>query len=173
MTFAGVKEIFRALNDAEARYLVAGGLAVVAHGYVRLTVDIDLALDLEKRNLSKTLTALSALGFQPRVPVEIMEFADPAKRAAWVDEKGMMVFQVVSDRFPGNSVDLFAVMPFDFEEEYAQAAWIPIDGDLSVPVVQIDTLIAMKRKAGRDRDVMDIEHLERIRQLQDEGTSDT
>ena len=29
------------------RYLVAGGLAVIAHGYVRSTVDLDLAVGLE------------------------------------------------------------------------------------------------------------------------------
>ena len=37
-----VEAIIRALNAASARYLVAGGLAVVAHGYVRFTADVDL-----------------------------------------------------------------------------------------------------------------------------------
>jgi hypothetical protein len=32
---------------------VAGGLAVVAHGYVRLTMDIDLIIQLEDKNLNE------------------------------------------------------------------------------------------------------------------------
>jgi len=36
-----VEAIIGALNAARVRYLVAGGLAVVAHGYVRFTADID------------------------------------------------------------------------------------------------------------------------------------
>jgi hypothetical protein len=38
--------LFDALNKANIRYVVVGGLATVLHGYVRLTVDIDLAVDL-------------------------------------------------------------------------------------------------------------------------------
>jgi predicted nucleotidyltransferase len=41
-----VRTILRALNDANVRYLIVGGLAVVAHGYVRFTQDIDLVVQL-------------------------------------------------------------------------------------------------------------------------------
>ncbi|MEE8125697.1 MAG: hypothetical protein V3T42_07795 [Nitrospirales bacterium] len=37
---------FDALNRANLRYVVVGGLATVLHGYTRLTVDIDLMVDL-------------------------------------------------------------------------------------------------------------------------------
>jgi hypothetical protein len=42
-----VETIMEALNHAGVRYLVVGGLAVVAHGVVRFTADIDLVLDPE------------------------------------------------------------------------------------------------------------------------------
>ena len=35
-----VVEVVRSLNDSGVRYLIAGGLAVVAHGYLRLTADV-------------------------------------------------------------------------------------------------------------------------------------
>jgi hypothetical protein len=35
----------RALNECGARYLIIGGFAVIHHGYVRATEDIDLLLD--------------------------------------------------------------------------------------------------------------------------------
>ena len=52
-----LEDIFRALQEAEARYLVVGGLAVIAHGYVRLTKDIDLVLDLSSEALPRALNA--------------------------------------------------------------------------------------------------------------------
>ncbi len=36
--------IFDALNEGGVRYVVVGGFAVVLHGHVRLTVDLDLVL---------------------------------------------------------------------------------------------------------------------------------
>jgi len=47
VTKRSVEAIVDALNAAGVRYLIAGGLAVVAHGYVRFTADVDLILDLE------------------------------------------------------------------------------------------------------------------------------
>ena len=61
-----VDAIVGALNMANVRYLVAGGLAVVAHGYVRFTADIDLIVDLEPANVTRGRVArrsrLSAKG---------------------------------------------------------------------------------------------------------------
>ncbi len=42
MKLASLEAIVRALNEGSVRYLIAGGLAVNAHGYVRLTQDVDL-----------------------------------------------------------------------------------------------------------------------------------
>ena len=39
MKLATFEAICTALNDASVRFLVAGGLAVNAHGYLRLNVD--------------------------------------------------------------------------------------------------------------------------------------
>ena len=37
-----VEAVVRGFNEAQVRYLIAGGVAVVAHGYVRFTADLDL-----------------------------------------------------------------------------------------------------------------------------------
>ncbi|MDZ4788806.1 MAG: hypothetical protein SH807_07695 [Blastochloris sp.] len=34
--------VIQTLNQAQVRYLIVGGLAVNAHGYVRTTMDVDL-----------------------------------------------------------------------------------------------------------------------------------
>lgn len=43
------ESIVRALNDAGVRYLIAGGLAVNAHGYLRFTKDVDFVIQLRSR----------------------------------------------------------------------------------------------------------------------------
>ena len=88
MEKSSVEAIANTLNAAAVRYLIAGGLAVVAHGYVRFTADLDVIIDLEPANVGRAVAALSQLGYQPRAPVGLSEFADPKKRAMWVREKG-------------------------------------------------------------------------------------
>ncbi|MCH7891199.1 MAG: hypothetical protein IH921_06830 [Gemmatimonadetes bacterium] len=55
MKLRTLEAIFAVLNGGGVRYLVAGGVAVNAHGYQRMTQDLDLVLDLERNNV---LTAL-------------------------------------------------------------------------------------------------------------------
>jgi predicted nucleotidyltransferase len=41
------QDLFIALNTAQVRYLVVGGVAMVLHGAVRMTADLDLAISLK------------------------------------------------------------------------------------------------------------------------------
>lgn len=56
-----IEAIVGALNAAQVRYLIAGGLAVIAHGHVRFTKDVDLIVDFETSNLHRAIAALSGL----------------------------------------------------------------------------------------------------------------
>jgi hypothetical protein len=80
-----VMAIVSALNDNQVRYLVVGGLAVVAHGYVRFTADVDLLLSVEPDNLRRAVDALSGLGYRARAPVDFNDFVNPAKRHEWAN----------------------------------------------------------------------------------------
>lgn len=62
MELAGATAVFEALNRAGIDYLVVGGLAVNAHGYVRMTMDIDLVVSLEPGNITRALYALAEIG---------------------------------------------------------------------------------------------------------------
>jgi hypothetical protein len=44
-------ELFRALERAQVRYLLVGGVAVNLHGAERLTMDVDIMLALDPENL--------------------------------------------------------------------------------------------------------------------------
>ena len=65
MKRASVQAIIRVLNEAGVRFLVAGGLAVNAHGYLRFTKDADLVIDLTAENIRAMFTVLSTLGSLP------------------------------------------------------------------------------------------------------------
>jgi len=59
-----VEAILRALNEADVRYLIVGGLAVVAHGYVHYTAGVDIVVDLERENTLSAMKAIEAIGYR-------------------------------------------------------------------------------------------------------------
>lgn len=155
--------IFQALNRAGSRYVVAGGVAVVLHGYARMTLDLDLVVDLAPGEARKTIEALTRLGLVPRVPVDAFEFVDPAARLRWITERNMTVFSFVDPEDPMRIVDLFVEPPIPFTELWARSETIVISGE-PVRVASIDDLIQMKTVSDRAQDREDIEALEAIRE---------
>lgn len=157
--------VFRALNDRGVRYLVAGGVAVVLHGYVRITMDLDLVVDLAEEQATAAIRALTDLGLRPRLPVDPLLFADARQRAVWVRDRGMIVFTLHDPGNPLFVVDLFADPPSDFDMLWQRASEFALE-TTTVKAVSLDDLIDMKRRAGRPLDLIDIEELERLRELQ-------
>jgi hypothetical protein len=159
MKLADLEAILRALNDADVRYLIVGGLAVVAHGYVRYTADVDIVLDLERDNALRAMKALAAIAYRPLVPVDATDFADEEKRRVWIREKNMVVFQMRNPDRESTRLDIFVKEPFAFTEEFAQAKWEEVAG-IRAPVLRYDELIRLKRSSGRPQDLIDIDQLE-------------
>lgn len=158
-----LESLFRELNDRGGRYVVVGGLAVVLHGHLRATGDIDLLVDFAAGQVDRTLSALEGAGFRPYVPSPAGDFADPDKRAAWVREKGMLVFSLrPASGVP--MVDLFLDHPIAFEEVWARSLVVTVRG-VPVRIASIDDLITLKRLAGRPEDLTDIEALLAIQRL--------
>jgi hypothetical protein len=151
------------LESAGVRYLVAGGLAVAAHGYLRFTKDVDIVIQLIPDNIEKAFAALASLGYRPNVPITKDQFANSELRNSWVRDKGMQVLQFWSDAHRETSVDVFVTEPFDFDAEYGAAFLSPLNKDLTVRFVSYPTLIRMKEEAGRPQDRADIEQLRAAR----------
>lgn len=168
MKVASFESIVRALNEAGIRYLIAGGLAVNVHGYLRFTNDIDVVIQLIPDNINRAFSALAALDYKPVVPVTAEQFADQAMREGWIRDKGMQVLQLWSDHHRETPIDLFVYEPFPFDEEYARAVIKPLYEAVEVRFVSIPTLIKMKEAAGREQDRIDVEHL-RMRLEDDAG----
>jgi hypothetical protein len=155
-----VEQIIAALNANSVRYLIAGGLAVVAHGYVRFTADVDLIIQLEEANVRRAISALATLGYRPRAPVAIDAFADPATRKKWITEKGMTVFSLYSPAMKESEIDIFVEEPLDFEKAYGSALQLELAPGVPATFVSRQDLIDLKTKAGRPEDSIDLKNLQ-------------
>ena len=65
----------RLLNAAGVDYALVGGYALAAHGHVRMTQDIDIAVAVDPENTRRWIQALGAL--PDGVSLELAEEADP------------------------------------------------------------------------------------------------
>jgi hypothetical protein len=155
-------DVYAALEAADVRYVVVGGMAVVLSGHVRATVDLDVVVDLNPEPALRAMRALQQLGLQPRVPVAPADFADPGIRQSWIEDKHMQVLSFYDPQNLGREVDVFVAYPLNFEMLIQRAVPTRV-GDRAVPVASLEDLIEMKAKAGRAQDLADIEALERIR----------
>ena len=153
----------RALNEAKARYLIVGGLAVNAHGFVRLTRDVDIVLALNPENATCGLRALLNIGYRLGIPAKPEEFADAATREDWRRSKEMIVLKLWSDEHRRTPVDVFVYEPFDFAVETTRSEALEVCPGVTAPVVSLPTLLEMKKQAGRPQDLIDIEELKRGR----------
>jgi hypothetical protein len=160
---ASFEAIVRALGEARVRYLVAGGIAVNAHGFLRQTKDADLVAQLTPDNIHALFRALGALGYRPIVPITADQFSDAELRATLIREKEMKVLQFFSDQHRETPIDVFVDVPFSFEDEDRQALLKSLGESDPVRFVSIDTLIQMKEAVGREQDRVDVENLKLLR----------
>ena len=168
MSAARYEAIIKALEDADVRYVIAGGFAVNLHGFLRFTKDLDLIIDLDPANANRALQVLGACGLAPRLPVAMAEFADPDKRRDWIENRNMLVFQIWHPEDPMCSVDVFVRSPIDFDALWLRAPRAHL-GSTACRIASIEDLITMKQQAGRPQDLRDIEELLRIQHLHPGG----
>lgn len=162
MKLKSIETVFRSLNEAGVRYLIAGGLAVVAHGYVRFTADVDIILGMDRKNLMSAMQVFASIGYKPRAPVELHDFINPEKRSEWIEKKGLTVFSIWNPDDPATEIDIFAESPMDFEKAYSTGTYFNIVNDLEVKVLGLADLILLKKGAGRPKDLDDIAKLAAI-----------
>lgn len=160
METRAILDLARHFETAKVRYLIVGGYAVVAHGYVRFTADVDLVLDMGVANIQAAWDILNDLEYAPMVPVTADQLANPKIRSQWIREKGIMVLNFYHRKFPGNRVDIFLEEPFSFEPTYEKRYVVEWTDGTPLPFVDLKTLKDMKRAAGRSKDLLDLEQLD-------------
>lgn len=139
------EELLAYLDTAGVRFVVVGGVAVVIHGHARLTVDIDLVVDLEPENVRRAIDALTARGLRPLLPVNAHDFADAAKRREWIETRNLQVFTLRDPRNPLLTVDLFAVEPIPFTDLWSRAETVVLGGR-EIRIASLSDLIGMSEQ---------------------------
>jgi len=168
MIAESLQAIQTAFDQQGSRFIVVGGLATIAHGYLRATTDIDIVIELLPQNIQQAFAALGSVGYKSNAPISAEQLADPTTRRSLIDEKNMTVLQFWSDQHPAVSVDVFVEQPFEFETEWKASLKQSIDANTpALHFASLETLIAMKEKAGRPQDLADLEHLRLIEKEQE------
>jgi predicted nucleotidyltransferase len=154
-----LRELLARLIEADVHFVLVGGLAVNAWGYLRATRDVDLVPDPDPENLARLDTLLQGLdgrvdvGGKLLVGSAISTFLRTGDRTLVATELGQ--------------VDVLQGLPqvprFSVLEQKARD--VDLDG-LLVRVCSLEHLIEMKRSSERLRDREDLAALEAV---QEEG----
>jgi predicted nucleotidyltransferase len=156
-------EILTSLSRSGVKYIVCGGVAAVLHGVERMTMDIDLAIDFKRENLSKLIEVFKTIHLKPRIPVPPEILLDKDARKMMVNEKNAMVFTFIDLENPYRQVDIFLTEEFDYNILKNETEKMTIDGH-EILIISLEKLITMKKSIIplRDKDRSDITLLERI-----------
>jgi predicted nucleotidyltransferase len=132
----------------EVSFVLIGGYAVGHHAKPRATKDMDLLVAGDDRNLARVAQALEAFGAPGNV-VEAVRALGPSE-VAYLGK-------------PPVRIDILRrVDGIDTERAIERAVRVEV-GELTIPVIAIEDLIANKRAAGREQDLADVALLERVR----------
>lgn len=146
-----LQEIARRLDAEAVPYAVAGGMALVAHGYDRTTVDIDVLVTTT--GLATIQERLVGRGYRPAFEGSRKQLRDT--------ERGVRVEFLVAGEFPGDGKPKAVAFPDP------TGSSVEIGG---VRYLRLPTLVELKLASGishpgRLKDLADVQELIQARNL--------
>jgi len=152
--------LLRFLHEHGVEHILIGGVAVAAHGYPRPSQDLDLVPAADAANLRRLARALQQLNARP---TDLSDFAAeevPADATSAEDLARGGNFRLDTDL---GALDVMQwISGIDADDLYSELDREALTFSLAgVPVryCSLGHLRAMKRAAGRPRDLDDLEHL--------------
>jgi predicted nucleotidyltransferase len=148
-----LRELLERLVEAEVRFVLVGGLAVNAWGYLRATRDVDVVPDTDRANLERLDSLLCDLNGRVDVGGRLLD-ADAISTFLKTGDRTSVLTDL-------GQVDVLQGLPQvpHFAELEEQAKDVDLDG-IVVRVCSLDHLLEMKRSSDRPRDHDDLEALE-------------
>ncbi|HEA31075.1 MAG TPA: hypothetical protein ENH91_13965 [Leeuwenhoekiella sp.] len=134
----------------KVRMIMVGGGAVNFHGYKRHSADVDFWIEMKTENLKNLVKVFRELDY------EIEDFPDEVKEKK----------QNISVKFSPQDLDLELITNFslnkDFDESYRDSIEVFKNGSdtISWRILSLEDLIVSKIKAGRPKDLLDIQQLQ-------------
>ena len=154
------ERLLAVLSEAGVEFILVGGLAANAHGAIRVTRDIDVVYSRSRENLTRLERALAPWaprlrGAPPGLPFHL----DAPTLAAGLN------FTLSTDL---GDLDLLGEIAGggSYEKLTAHARPIELLGSRLL-CLDLETLIAVKRAAGRPRDLETVAELEALKEERD------
>lgn len=149
-----INEFIRLADKHDVQMLLVGGGAVQFYGYVRNSLDVDFWINPTSTNFDNLIKVFREMGY------DIDDFPKAVR-----EQK-----QNISIKFAPLDLDLELITNFSlnksFEEAYARSETLKAqDNKLIGKVLSLDDLLISKIKAGRTKDLSDIQELKKIHGL--------
>lgn len=140
-------DMLAALSEEGVEYLVVGAYAVIAHGALRTTGDLDILVRRSPENAERLWRALKRFG-APLLDVSREDFIQPD-----------VIYQIGVR--PGR-IDLLTEIPgVEFEQAWPNRTHVEIEGR-PIPFIGREDLIRGKIASGRHKDLADVEVLREL-----------
>lgn len=145
MTPKDLKDLLRAFNDHEVKYLVVGGYAYGVYAEPRATKDLDIFIRSDEENSRAVFQALAQFG----APLDGLSAAD------FMDGSTFQIGQ------PPARIDLLQrIDGVSFDEAWPSRVQGLIDEEIPVMVISRNDLIRNKLASGREQDILDVKKLQ-------------
>jgi len=144
--------LVRVLDEHDVAFVVVGGLAAIAHGARRMTLDLDIVPDPEPANFRRLADAVAQLGIGDQTVTDgEFQTLDPR------DEVDLARSRNVTLRTAAGQLDVLnrARDAPAYRDLAARAVRLSVAG-VEVLVAGVDDLIAMKLATRRPKDLQDV-----------------
>ena len=135
------------------------------HGVERMTLDLDITLDMNPENVARFLQTIKQSDLEPRAPIPPETLLDPQKIQILINEKNARVFTFVDKEQPWRQIDVFLTEDYAYDTVLTDTDTIKIGG-YPMLIVSKDRLIQMKKAITplREKDMLDIQMLTRLQE---------
>ncbi len=157
------EEVFKAFDKEKVDYIIVGGIALNLLGLMRATADLDILIDIVPENLAKVHALMSSIGYKLKQPINMSKLDAPglAKLIREKHLKAINYYRVGELK----EVDFIIDSPVSFKRALTRAQKISV-GAISLRVICVDDLIAMKKAVMRDIDKLDILQLKKLKKIE-------
>ena len=142
-----LKELLRAFNDHEVKYLIVGAYAFGVHAEPWATKDLDIFIRADEENSKAVFRALAQYGAL-LTGLNPSDFMDGA------------TFQIGQ---PPTRIDILQLDGINFDAAWQNRIEGSIDGEIKIAIISKQDLIRNKLATGREQDILDVKTLRNTR----------